>query len=131
MRAGFDYLTLPRKYDALAPDGSEIRELAVSDRASLVHCTLGPGRVSAAVAHRTVEELWYCLEGSGQLWRWLGEQEEVVEMVPGVSVSIPVGTHFQFRSTGDQPLRILIATVPPWPGADEAFRVPGNWPPGS
>ena len=127
----FDHLTLPPEYDVLAPDGSEIRELAASERASMVHCTLGPNRVSMAVAHRTVEELWYCLEGNGKLWRRLGEREEVVELAPGVGASIPLGTHFQFRSTGDRPLCILIATIPAWPGDDEAFRVPGRWPPSS
>ena len=71
----FDHLTLPPEYDVWAPDGSEIRELAASERASMVHCTLGPNRVSMAVAHRTVEEFWYCLEGNGKLWRRLGERE--------------------------------------------------------
>ena len=46
-----------------------------AERASMVHCTLGPNRVSMAVAHRTVEEFWYCLEGNGKLWRRLGERE--------------------------------------------------------
>ena len=31
-------------------------------------CTLPPGRVSTAVAHRAVEELWYFIEGRGQVW---------------------------------------------------------------
>ena len=128
MNNGFDYLELPATHDAMAPDGSEIRLLAETPRASMVHCSLGPGRVSIAVAHRTVEELWYCLEGSGQLWRSLGDREEVVELVPGVSVSIPLGARFQFRNPGDATLRFIIATVPAWPGDDEAFPVPGRWP---
>jgi mannose-6-phosphate isomerase-like protein (cupin superfamily) len=125
---GFDYLELPAAHDALAPDGSEIRLLATTARASMVHCSLGPGRVSIAVAHRTVEEIWYCLEGSGQLWRFIGGVEEVVEMAPGVSASIPLGARFQFRNTGDAALRLIIATVPAWPGDEEAYPVPGRWP---
>ena len=27
-----------------------------------------------------------------------------------------------------RPLRILIVTMPPWPGEDEAYRVAGRWP---
>lgn len=127
MNNGFDYLELPAAFDALAPDGSEIRLLAESPRASMVHCSLGPGRASIAVAHRTVEELWYCLEGSGQLWRRLGEQEKVVELAPGISVSIPLGARFQFRNTGKATLRFIIATIPAWPGDDEAYPVPGHW----
>lgn len=127
MDKGFDYLELPAAYDTLAPDGSEIRLLASTARASMVHCSLGPGRVSIAVAHRTVEELWYCISGRGRLWRRCNDREEVVDMAPGTSVSIPLGAHFQFRADGDDPLRFIIATVPAWPGDDEAYPVPGHW----
>ena len=129
MRNRIGFRTLPAKYDTLAPDGSEIRELAATGRASMVHCTLAPDRVSAPVAHRTVEELWFCLEGSGQLWRSLDGHETIVDLAPGVSASIPLGTRFQFRCSGFEPLRILIATAPAWPGPDEAYAVPGRWPP--
>ena len=37
---------LPDNYDVLAPDGSQIRELLVTGRASMVHCTLPPGQAS-------------------------------------------------------------------------------------
>ena len=119
-----------REYDILAPDGSEIRLLARSRRGSMVHCTLNPGQVSRAVAHRTVEELWYVLEGRGQVWRRLGGEERIVDVSPGASLSIPVGAHFQFRAVGDGPLRIAIVTMPPWPGEEEARGVEGRWPAG-
>ena len=53
--------------DATAPDGSEIR-LLIDDRhsarrASLVEVTLPAGQVSKPMWHRTVEEIWYILEG--------------------------------------------------------------------
>ena len=127
MNQGLDYKPLASDCDTLAPDGSEIRLLSSASRGSMVHCTLNPGEVSLPVAHRTVDEVWYFLEGSGQVWRQLGEQERVAEVAPGVSLSIPVGAHFQFRTTGDRPLRFLIVTMPPWPGEDEAYRVPGQW----
>jgi len=119
---------LPASYDVTAPDGSEIRLLCATDRASTVHCTLPPGAVSKAVAHRGVEEIWYFLAGEGELWRRSGEREEVIRAARGVSAVIPPGTHFQFRNTGGSPLEILIATIPPWPGEDEAYRVAGRWP---
>lgn len=119
---------LPEDYDTLAPDGSEIRVLAATRGASMAHCTLPPGQTSLAVAHRTVEEVWYFLAGRGEVWRKLGEQEEVVEVSLGASVSIPHGTHFQFRNIGDTPLQFVLATIPPWPGAGEAYRVAGHWP---
>ena len=99
--------TTPNDYDTLAPDGSEIRLLSSTSRGSMVHCTLNPGEVSLPVAHRTVEEVWYFLEGTGQVWRRFGNEERVVDVAPGASLSIPVGAHFQFRTTGDDPLRYL------------------------
>ena len=128
MNDDLDYKQLCKNYDTLAPDGSEIRLLAQTDRGSMVHCTLHPGQVSVAVAHRTVEEVWYFLEGAGQVWRRQGNQERLVDVAAGASLSIPVGAHFQFRTTGDRPLRFIIVTMPPWPGEDEAYRVPGRWP---
>lgn len=128
MHEDLDYKRLAADYDTLAPDGSEIRLLSSTGRGSMVHCTLNPGEVSLPVAHRTVEEVWYFLEGTGQVWRRSGDEERVVDVAPGGSLSIPVGAHFQFRTTGDGPLRFLIVTIPPWPGEDEAYRVPGRWP---
>jgi mannose-6-phosphate isomerase-like protein (cupin superfamily) len=128
MHEDLDYKRLLNDYDTLAPDSSEIRLLSSTSRGSMVHCTLNPGDVSLPVAHKTVEEVWYFLEGTGQVWRRFGDEERVVDVAPGASLSIPVGAHFQFRTTGDDPLRILIVTMPPWPGENEAYRVPGRWP---
>ena len=114
-------------YDVLAPDGSEIRLLVSTSRASMVHCALAPGRTSQAVRHRSVEEVWYCLAGSGELWRSFEGTEEVVALEPGIAVSIPVGTAFQFRTTSAAPLEVVISTMPPWPGAQEAELVEGHW----
>ena len=120
---------LAKEYEYLAPDGSQIRLLASVEGGSMCHCTLPPGEVSKAVAHRTVEELWYCISGKGQVWRKQGNVEAVVDFSPGVSLSIPTGTTFQFRSTGDDPLCILITSIPPWPGSGEAIPKHGYWPP--
>jgi mannose-6-phosphate isomerase-like protein (cupin superfamily) len=119
---------LPPRYDCLAPDGSEIRLLAASGRGSCVHCTLAPGAVSRAVAHRSVEEIWYCVAGRGEMWRKLDGVEETVEVSAGVSLTIPCGAHFQFRNLDHAPLEIVLVTMPPWPGEDEAVRVEDHWP---
>lgn len=113
--------------DVVAPDGSAIRLLVSGGRASTVHCSLQAGETTAAVRHRTVEEIWYCLSGRGELWRKLEGQEQITPLEPGVSVDIPLGVEFQFRAADDQPLEILIATMPPWPGEDEAVAVKGPW----
>jgi mannose-6-phosphate isomerase-like protein (cupin superfamily) len=95
----------------------------------MAHFELAPGLVSRAVAHRTVEEIWYILGGQGEMWRKLGRQEEVVSIEAGVCLTIPVGTSFQFRSFGSEPLGAIGVTMPPWPGEGEAFQVPGIWEP--
>ncbi len=120
----------PEEVQVIAPDGSEIRLLPVLRGGSMVHCRLPAGRVSVAVYHRTVEELWYVLKGEGELWRRWECGEEVVSLRPGTAHTIPLGTVFQFRNTGSEPLDLLIVTMPPWPGDEEAVRTGGRWPAG-
>ena len=121
------YVKLGNTSDECAPDNSEIRFLSGSARGSLVHCSLPIGQTSTAVRHRTVEELWYFLSGQGLVWRVYDGMEEVKEVYAGVSLNIPLGTIFQFKNTGDKPLSFIIATIPPWPGNDEAVVENGYW----
>ena len=120
--------TLAREADVIAPDGCEVRILVATPRGSMAHFTLGPRQISRAVAHRTVEEVWYFLAGLGRMWRRSGEREEVLEVAPGLSLAIPLGTRFQLRNDGEAPLAAVAVTMPPWPGEDEAYVVEGRWP---
>jgi mannose-6-phosphate isomerase-like protein (cupin superfamily) len=113
--------------DAIAPDGSEVRVLCQVSRGGLAVFSLPPQAVSKAVTHHSLEEIWYVLSGSGRMWRKLGDDEGIVELAPGVSLTIPTGTHFQFRCDGAEALNIVGATMPPWPGEDEAHFVDGTW----
>jgi len=115
--------------DAIAPDGSEVRILCATARGSMAHFRLPPGGVARAVAHRTVEEIWYVVAGTGRLWRRLGDATEITVLEPGVSATIPLGAQFQFRNDGEGPLDIVAMTMPPWPGMAEACLVAGLWPP--
>jgi mannose-6-phosphate isomerase-like protein (cupin superfamily) len=113
----------------VAPDGSDVRVLPSRPGGSMAHFTLSPGTTSRAVMHRTVEELWFVVGGRGEMWRASAEREAVVSLEPGVALTIPLGTRFQFRATGDDPLTIVGVTMPPWPGDDEAVAVAGPWEP--
>jgi mannose-6-phosphate isomerase-like protein (cupin superfamily) len=126
---GFETKRVSSVPDAIAPDGSEVRVLCQLSRGALAIFSLPPNAVSKAVAHHTVEEVWYILSGSGRMWRKLGDYEEIVELTPGVSLTIPTGTHFQFRCDGDERLDVIGATMPPWPGESEAYFVKGVWQP--
>jgi mannose-6-phosphate isomerase-like protein (cupin superfamily) len=114
--------------DAIAPDGSEIRFLVGSDqgatKSSLVEVTLAPGEVTRPVKHRTVEEVWYVLEGSGLVWRCppkaASANVDAVSIAFGDTLVIPTGWGFQFSANENSQLRFLCHTTPPWPGEHEA-----------
>jgi mannose-6-phosphate isomerase-like protein (cupin superfamily) len=118
---------LPLDRDAVAPDGSDVRILLELEGGGMAHFELAPGLISKAVAHRTVEEIWFFIGGRGEMWRKGNGREEVVAVEPGVCLTIPLGTHFQFRSLGDSPLAAVGVTMPPWPGEGEAYPVRGKW----
>jgi mannose-6-phosphate isomerase-like protein (cupin superfamily) len=125
----FETKRLVERIDHLAPDGSEIRLLAQANGGGLAHCTLPVGRTSSAVAHKTVEEIWFFTAGRGQVWRKVKDVEKLVDVQAGLSLTIPTGASFQFRNIGDEPLEFIITTMPPWPGPQEARSVPGYWEP--
>ena len=115
--------------DEIAPDLSEVRVLVRDATATMAHFTLPAHEIAVAVQHRTVNEYWYVTGGRGRMWRKDAENVEVVGLEPGVSLSIPLGTAFQFRNDGDEPLTVVGFDAPPWPGDDEAFIVAGEWEP--
>jgi mannose-6-phosphate isomerase-like protein (cupin superfamily) len=125
----FETKPLPAEPDARAPDGADVRELLRLAGGSVAHFALEAGRVSRAVTHRTIEEIWYVVGGRGEMWRRQGDREEIVPLETGVCLTIPLGTHFQFRSLGPRPLAAVAVTMPPWSGTDEAVPVAGVWPP--
>jgi mannose-6-phosphate isomerase-like protein (cupin superfamily) len=126
----FTTLALPADPTVTAPDGSDVRVLVALSGGSMAHFELAPGRCSAAVKHHTVEELWYVVSGEAQMWRSQDGHEAIVTLRPGTSLSIPVGTSFQFRTTGAVAFAAVGVTMPPWPGPDEAEFVAGPWPAG-
>lgn len=114
--------------DAVAPDGSAVRVLCATAGASTARFTLAPGMVARPVVHRTVDEIWYVCAGTGRIWRSHADDAgEVINLDPGLSLTIPRGTRFQFRCDGAHPLHILAVTLPPWPGEGEAQPVSGKW----
>lgn len=125
----YDTMRLPARPDLVAPDGSDVRVLLKTARGSMAHFELAAGRASDAIRHRTVDEIWFVLSGQGEMWRKDDRREEVVALGPGVCVTIPVGTHFQFRALAGEPLRAVGVTMPPWPGTQEADPVAARWPP--
>src|SRR5262245_11234385 len=100
MPQSFATKSLPGTADAIAPDGSEVRILLSLSRGGVAHFQLAPGQTSVAVSQRTIEEIWFFVQGRGQMWRSLDGHDETVDVAAGVCVTLPVGTRFQFKSFG-------------------------------
>src|ERR1700744_4222246 len=86
----FQTKPLPPDPDAVAPDGSHVRILLQVRGGGLAHFELAPGHTSLAVRHRTVEEIWYFLSGTGEMWRASGDSGDVVAVSTGVCITIPL-----------------------------------------
>ena len=114
-----------------APDGSDVYVLGAVDEAGSAVFELPPLAVSRPVRHPRVQEIWFVLSGRGRVWRLPDAGPgDITELVFGTSLTIPRGTSFQFRCDGDEPLRILGVTAPPWSGDSDAERLDqGKWPP--
>ena len=125
----FETKAVGEKPDATAPDGAAVRLLLRLEGGSMAHFELPAGAVSHAVIHRTVEEIWFIVSGRGSIWRRQDGLERIEALGPGASLTIPLGTAFQFRADGGAPLSFVAITMPPWPGAGEALPVPGPWEP--
>jgi mannose-6-phosphate isomerase-like protein (cupin superfamily) len=125
----FETMRVPAARTAVAPDGSDVRALLRLKGGGMAYFELAPGQTSTAIVHRTVEEIWVFVSGSGEMWRRQGEREEVVPIERGVCLTIPSGTSFQFRSLGNAALGAFGVTMPPWPGNEEAAMIEGKWQP--
>ncbi len=94
-------------------DGSTIRELMHpsihGNRAqSLAEARVDPGSRTAPHRHRLTEELYFILEGEGEME--LGDRRFAVG--PGDTVCIAPGTRHAIRATGTAALRFLCCCAP-------------------
>ena len=64
-----------------------------------------------------------------RIWRRDDTREETTILRGGVSIDIPVGTAFQYRCDGVEPLQFLCISMPRWPGDNEATVIEGPWKP--
>lgn len=118
---------LPKHPDDTAPHGFKKRTLLQLNGGVMSHFELSPGQTSRAISHRIVNEIWYFLQGEGEMWRKLDDQEEIIQVAAHVCVSIPVGMHFQFRAIGKESLVAVGVSMPPWSAGGEVYYVSGAW----
>ncbi|MEM9589782.1 MAG: cupin domain-containing protein [Pseudomonadota bacterium] len=121
--------TLAPVADAKSPAGADIRFIMDGPTGNMIHSTVPPGQINRATVHATVSEFWHILAGEGEIWRKDEREERITPLTPGVSIDIPVGTAFQYRCTGQTPLKFICISMPPWPGDHEASHLDGAWTP--
>ena len=109
-----------RDRDALpftTKDGSTIRELMHAEAQSLAEATLEPGQSTERHYHRVSEELYYVLEGGGEL----EFEGDVREVRAGDCVAIPPGAWHAFRA-GTAGAAFLCCCAPPYRHDDTYFE---------
>jgi mannose-6-phosphate isomerase-like protein (cupin superfamily) len=114
-----------RNLDAATPfttkDGSTIRSLldrgtAAVQNQSLAEATLEAGHATERHYHRASEELYYVVEGRGEM-EIDGERADVG---PGDAILIPPGAWHQLTA-GARRVRILCCCAPPYSDDDTFF----------
>ena len=122
-------MQLPDRPNAKSPAGADIRFIMEGTTGNMIHSTVPPGQINRATIHKTVGEFWYAIEEKGEIWRKDEAEERVTLLTAGVSIDISVGTAFQYRNVGSEPLKFICITMPPWPGDEEASHLTGIWDP--
>ena len=97
-------------------DGSTIRELHHTDAQSLAEATLAPGQMTQRHYHRASEEIYFVLDGEGDL-EIEGERRHVRS---GDAALIPAGEWHEIVAT--TPLRFLCCCAPPYSHDDTFFE---------
>jgi mannose-6-phosphate isomerase-like protein (cupin superfamily) len=108
-------------------DGSAIRELAgpawtPARNQSLAEATIPVGSATTAHYHRTTEELYYLVAGTGRMR--LGEEELGVGR--GDCIVIPPGAEHKLTNTGSEPLVLLCCCAPPYSDGDTVLTEPAT-----
>ncbi len=109
-----------------APDGSNVRPLLRFPTGSMARFEFSSGQVSHAVRHPDLDELWYVIDGCGELWRQQGGASSIESLGPGTCISIPRNTEFQCRA-GKAGMTVIAVTLPAWSDDANAVSVTGHW----
>lgn len=102
-------------------DGSTIRVLLDADfggarEQSLAEAALDPGEATERHYHADTEEIYFVLDGSGEME--VDGERQIVSV--GDAVLIPPRAWHQIRA-GDEPLRFLCCCAPPYRHEDTFF----------
>ncbi len=107
----------------ITKDGSEIRELLAYRnssirRQSLAEARLAPGGRTEAHCHPIAEEIYYILEGLGEMHL----EGETRPVGPGDAIAIPPGSMHQIANVGQTVLKFLCCCAQAYEHSDTVFR---------
>jgi len=104
--------------DMISPGGAMVYHLIHVPGGALSRVVVQPGMVSTGGRLEGIEDTFFILSGTGQIWRCESNgpvlREETVALRPGVTVTIPSGVAFQYRSHPEEPLVFLEIVAPGW-----------------
>jgi mannose-6-phosphate isomerase-like protein (cupin superfamily) len=114
-----DIINIGRVNPFITRDGSEIRELLAHRNScirnqSLAEARLPVGGATAAHHHPRTEEIYYILEGTGEMTI----AAESKRVGPGDAIAIPPGARHQIRNTGSCTLKFLCCCAPAYEHED-------------
>jgi mannose-6-phosphate isomerase-like protein (cupin superfamily) len=113
-----DVMHLDKAEPFVTKDGSTIRELHHTAAQSLAEATLEPDQATERHYHRSTEEIYFVLKGSGRM-----EVDGDTRTVrPGDAVLIPPGAWHTLDNNGSSELRILCCCSPPYSHDDTFFE---------
>jgi mannose-6-phosphate isomerase-like protein (cupin superfamily) len=113
-----DLTNLEQTEPFVTKDGSTIRELHHTAEQSLAEATLEPDQATERHYHRTTEEIYFVLKGSGRM-EVDGDTRTVRR---GDAVLIPPGAWHTLENNGSSELRILCCCSPPYSHDDTFFE---------
>lgn len=122
----FQTLPIDEAGTETAPDGSNVRPLLRFPSGSMARFEFSAGQVSQAVWHPELDELWYVIDGSGEMWRKKDQISSIDALAPGTCVSIPRHTAFQCRA-GRAGMIVIAVTLPAWSGDSNVIAAIGPW----
>ena len=88
-----------------------------AQKLNLALISVDKGRSAQPHLHRNTEELYYILEGQGEV----SIDSNKYDVVDGYVVFIPPGYEHTIRNTGDSVLRLLAINSPPYDPTDTFF----------
>lgn len=99
-----------------APGGghAEIRHLVRSPQGDLTHAVCHAGAVAPTHHLPELDEMYFVLAGSGEIWRQAAGRSAVTALRPGRWVQMPAGSRFQYRASRHSSLVFLVVVMPGW-----------------